>query len=42
MTDKDFEALEKEIDEKVNEAAEFAKTSAEPSLDELYKDIYVE
>lgn len=42
ITDKDFEALEKEIEEKVNEAAEFAEKSSEPSLDELYKDIYVE
>jgi len=38
----DLKAIDKEIKEIVNEAAEFSKTSPEPALDELYTDIYAE
>ena len=38
----ELKAIDKEIKEVVNEAAEFAKTSPEPALDELYTDIYAE
>jgi pyruvate dehydrogenase E1 component alpha subunit len=36
----DLKAIDKEIKEIVNASAEFAKTSPEPSLDELWTDIY--
>ncbi len=36
----DLKAIDKEIKAAVNEAAEFAKESPEPALDELYTDIY--
>ncbi|MCT8160137.1 pyruvate dehydrogenase (acetyl-transferring) E1 component subunit alpha [Pseudoruegeria sp. SHC-113] len=36
----DLKAIDKEIKAIVNEAAEFSKESPEPSLDELYTDIY--
>ncbi|MDI3335990.1 pyruvate dehydrogenase (acetyl-transferring) E1 component subunit alpha [Defluviimonas aestuarii] len=39
-TDDDLKAIDKEIKAVVNEAAEFSKTSPEPSLDELWTDIY--
>jgi len=38
----DLKAIDKEIKAVVNDAAEFAKESPEPSLDELYTDIYAE
>ena len=41
-TDEDLKAIDKEIKGIVNEAAEFSKESPEPSLDELYTDIYME
>lgn len=39
-TDDDLKAIDKEIKAVVNEAAEFAKTSPEPALSELWTDIY--
>jgi pyruvate dehydrogenase E1 component alpha subunit len=39
-TEDDLKAIDKEIKEVVNQAAEFARTSPEPSLDELWTDIY--
>jgi len=36
----DLKAIDKEIKAIVNEAADFAKTSPEPALEELYTDIY--
>ena len=36
----DLKAIDKEIKENVNASAEFAKTSPEPALDELWTDIY--
>ncbi|WP_170587185.1 pyruvate dehydrogenase (acetyl-transferring) E1 component subunit alpha [Ruegeria arenilitoris] len=39
-TEDDLKAIDKEIKEVVNQAAEFAKESPEPSLDELWTDIY--
>ncbi|SLN21821.1 Acetoin:2,6-dichlorophenolindophenol oxidoreductase subunit alpha [Pseudoruegeria aquimaris] len=39
-SEEDLKAIDKEIKAIVNEAAEFSKESPEPSLDELYTDIY--
>ncbi len=39
-TDDDLKAIDKEIKETINAAADFAKESPEPSLDELWTDIY--
>ncbi|WP_299631191.1 pyruvate dehydrogenase (acetyl-transferring) E1 component subunit alpha [uncultured Roseobacter sp.] len=39
-SEEDLKAIDKEIKEIVNESAEFAKTSPEPALDELWTDIY--
>jgi len=39
-TEDDLKAIDKEIKEIVNEAAEFAKASPEPAPDELWTDIY--
>ena len=36
----DLKAIDKEIKAVVNASAEFAKTSPEPALDELWTDIY--
>ncbi len=36
----DLKAIDKEIKDVVNAAAEFAKDSPEPALDELWTDIY--
>ncbi|KEP71658.1 pyruvate dehydrogenase (acetyl-transferring) E1 component subunit alpha [Thioclava sp. BHET1] len=41
-TEDDLKAIDKEIKSIVNEAAEFSKESPEPSLDELYTDIYAD
>ncbi|WP_166416348.1 pyruvate dehydrogenase (acetyl-transferring) E1 component subunit alpha [Cochlodiniinecator piscidefendens] len=38
----DLKAIDKEIKAIVNESAEFAKTSPEPALEELYTDIYAQ
>ena len=38
----DLKAIDKEIKDVVNQAAEFARTSPEPALDELWTDIYAE
>lgn len=38
----DLKAIDKEIKAVVNEAAAFSQESPEPSLDELYTDIYAE
>jgi len=38
----DLKAIDKEIKEVVNKAADFAKESPEPSVDELYTDIYAD
>jgi pyruvate dehydrogenase E1 component alpha subunit len=39
-TDDDLKAIDKDIKAQVNAAAEFSKDSPEPSLDELWTDIY--
>ena len=39
-TEDDLKAIDKEIKAVVNASAEFAKTSPEPDLDELWTDIY--
>ena len=39
-TEDELKAIDKNIKEIVNEAAEYSKTSPEPGLDELYTDIY--
>jgi pyruvate dehydrogenase E1 component alpha subunit len=39
-TDDDLKAIDKDIKARVNAAAEFSKDSPEPSLDELWTDIY--
>jgi pyruvate dehydrogenase E1 component alpha subunit len=41
-TEEDLKAIDKEIKDIVNEAAEFAKESPEPALAELWTDIYAE
>jgi pyruvate dehydrogenase E1 component alpha subunit len=41
-TEEDLKAIDKEIKEIVNEAAEFSKESPEPALEELWTDIYAE
>ncbi|UWQ97048.1 pyruvate dehydrogenase (acetyl-transferring) E1 component subunit alpha [Rhodobacteraceae bacterium M385] len=41
-SEEDLKAIDKEIKEIVNESAEFAKTSPEPALEELWTDIYAE
>ena len=38
----DLKAIDKEIKGIVNDAAEFARTSPEPALDELWTDIYAD
>ena len=38
----ELKAIDKEIKAEVNDAAEFAKVSPEPALEELYTDIYAE
>jgi pyruvate dehydrogenase E1 component alpha subunit len=39
-TEDELKAIDKEIKDIVNDAAEFAKDSPEPDLDELWTDIY--
>jgi pyruvate dehydrogenase E1 component alpha subunit len=39
-SDEDLKAIDREIKETVNAAAEFAKESPEPALSELWTDIY--
>ncbi len=39
-TEDDLKAIDKEIKDIVNKSADFAKTSPEPALDELWTDIY--
>jgi pyruvate dehydrogenase E1 component alpha subunit len=39
-TEDDLKAIDKEIKDIVNEAAEFAKDSPEPDVAELWTDIY--
>ncbi|MGA1615014.1 MAG: thiamine pyrophosphate-dependent enzyme, partial [Lutimaribacter sp.] len=41
-TDDDLKAIDREIKEIVNASAEFAKTSPEPDLSELWTDIYAD
>jgi pyruvate dehydrogenase E1 component alpha subunit len=41
-SEEDLKAIDKEIKEIVNQAAEFARTSPEPALEELWTDIYAE
>ena len=41
-TEDDLKAIDKEIKATVNAAADFAKESPEPALEELYTDIYAE
>ncbi len=39
-TEDDLKAIDKDIKAAVNEAADFARTSPEPALEELWTDIY--
>jgi pyruvate dehydrogenase E1 component alpha subunit len=39
-TDDDLKAIDRDIKERVNESAEFAKESPEPDVSELWTDIY--
>lgn len=41
-TEEDLKAIDKEIKDVVNKAAEFAKESPEPALEELWTDIYAD
>jgi pyruvate dehydrogenase E1 component alpha subunit len=41
-TEDALKTIDKEIKETVNAAAEFAKTSPEPAIEELWTDIYVD
>jgi pyruvate dehydrogenase E1 component alpha subunit len=41
-TEEDLKAIDKDIKNVVNAAAEFAKESPEPALDELWTDIYAD
>ena len=41
-TEEDLKAVDKEIKEIVNASAEFAKTSPEPAVEELWTDVYVD
>jgi pyruvate dehydrogenase E1 component alpha subunit len=41
-TAKMLDEIDTQVDEEVNKAVEFAETSPEPSMDELFKDVYVE
>jgi pyruvate dehydrogenase E1 component alpha subunit len=41
-TTKMLDEIDTQVDEEVNKAVEFAETSPEPSMDELFTDIYVE
>jgi pyruvate dehydrogenase E1 component alpha subunit len=41
-TTKMLDEIDTRVDEEVNKAVEFAETSPEPSIDELFTDIYVE
>ena len=41
-TAKMLDEIDTRVDEEVNKAVEFAETSPEPSMDELFKDVYVE
>lgn len=42
MTEEEVKAFEKKTKEDVNAAVEFAENSPEPTIDELYKDVYKE
>jgi pyruvate dehydrogenase E1 component alpha subunit len=42
ISEKDVKDIEKEIEEKINQAVEFADKSPEPPLDSLYEDLYIE
>ena len=41
-SEEDLKAIDKEVKDRVNEAAEFSKESPEPALDELWTDIYAD
>ena len=41
-TEDDLKAIDKDIKAVVNDAAEFAKASPEPALEELWTDIYAD
>ena len=41
-TEADFEAIEKRVDDTVAESIQFAEESPYPTVDELYKDVYVQ
>jgi pyruvate dehydrogenase E1 component alpha subunit len=42
ITDEDIKAIEDRVDQQVQDAVEFADSSPEPSLDELYTDVMVD
>jgi pyruvate dehydrogenase E1 component alpha subunit len=42
LSDKDFEAIEKDINDRVDEAVAFADASPEPPVEWLFTDIYKE
>ena len=41
-SEEDLKAIDKDVKQVVNASADFAKSSPEPALDELWTDIYVE
>jgi pyruvate dehydrogenase E1 component alpha subunit len=41
-TAKALDEIEARVEDEVNKAVEFAETSPEPSMEELFKDVYTE
>ncbi len=41
-TTKALDEIDANVDEEVNKAVEFAESSPEPAMEELFKDVYVE
>lgn len=42
VTAKVLDEVDARVEEEVNEAVEFAETSPEPTMDDLFKNVYVE
>ena len=42
LTDEELHAMDKRVQDEVDDAAQFAENSPEPSIDELYTDVYSE
>ena len=41
-TEEELQALEKQVEQNIEDAVEFAKNSPEPSLDTLEQDVYAD